>query len=85
MDQVYSFGLNHGARREYLIFIASAKIPERKGSISPSSFYGQLPDYWSRVFSLVYPVDECSFKEMKMWGQSEISFYCFVFGVNQED
>ena len=28
-----------------VLFIASAKIPEREGSISPSSFYGQLPDY----------------------------------------
>ena len=26
------------------LFITSAKIPEGKGSISPSSFYGQLPD-----------------------------------------
>ena len=25
-------------------FITSAKILERKGSISPPSFYGQLPD-----------------------------------------
>ena len=65
-----------------IVYIASAKIPEREGSISPSNFYGQLPDYWSNVFSLIYPVDECSFKEMKTWGQCEISFYCFVFGVN---
>ena len=27
------------------VFIAMAKIPERKGSISPSSFYEHLPDY----------------------------------------
>ena len=27
------------------LFIASAKTLEREGSISPSSFYGQLPDY----------------------------------------
>ena len=27
------------------LFIASAKIQEREGSISPSNFYGQLPDY----------------------------------------
>ena len=27
------------------MFIASAKIPEREESISPSSFHGQLPDY----------------------------------------
>ena len=51
-----------------IVYIASAKIPEREGSISPSNFYGQLPGYWSHVFSLIYPVDECSFKEMKTWG-----------------
>ena len=28
-----------------VLFIASAKIPEREGGISPFSFYGQLPDY----------------------------------------
>ena len=27
------------------MLIASVKIPEREGSIFPSSFYGQLPDY----------------------------------------
>ena len=65
--------------------IASTEILEREGSISPSSFYGQLPDYWSNAFSLIYPVDEFSFKEMKMWGQSKISSYCFVLCVNQEN
>ena len=29
-----------------VLFIGLAKIPERKGSISPSSFYGQLPGYY---------------------------------------
>ena len=29
----------------YIVFIVSAEIPEHEGSISPSSFYGQLPDY----------------------------------------
>ena len=28
-----------------VLFIGSAKTKEREGSISPSSFYGQLPDY----------------------------------------
>ena len=28
-----------------VLFIGLAKIPEREGSISPSSFYGQLADY----------------------------------------
>ena len=27
------------------MFIAPAKIPECEGSISPSNFYGQLPEY----------------------------------------
>ena len=57
--------------------IASAKIPEREGSISPSSFDRQLPDYQSHVFSLIYPVLEFSFQEMKTWGQSKNSSYCF--------
>ena len=30
--------------------VCFGSIPERKGSISPASFYGQLPDYWSHVF-----------------------------------
>ena len=28
-----------------IMFITLAKIPEHKESISPSNFYGQLPDY----------------------------------------
>ena len=69
--------------RKIVLFIASSKIPEPEGSISPSSFYGQLPDYQSHV--LIYSVGEFSFKEVKTWGQSKISSYCFVFGVNQEN
>ena len=34
------------------MLIASTKIPEHEGSISPSSFYGQLPDYKSHVSAL---------------------------------
>ena len=34
--------------------------------------YGQLPDYKSHVFSLIYPVDEFSLKEMRIWGRSKI-------------
>ena len=34
------------------MLIASAKIPEREGNISPSSFYGRLPDYQSHVLVL---------------------------------
>ena len=56
-----------------VLFIASAKIPKHEGNISPSSFYGQLLDYQSNVFSLMYPEDEFSFKGVKTWGQSKIS------------
>ena len=68
-----------------VLFIGSAKISEREGTISPSSFYAQLPDYWSHDFSLIYPVGEFSLKGINTWGQSKISSYCFVFGVNQEN
>ena len=34
-----------GCRELDAMLIASAKIPEREGRISPSSFYGHLPDY----------------------------------------
>ena len=66
-------------------FIASAKILEHKGSISPSSFNGQRHNYQSHIFSLIYQVGEFSFKGVKTWGQSKIPSYCFVFGVNQEN
>ena len=55
----------------------SAESLERGGIISSRSFYGQLPDYYSHVFSLIHPVDEFSFKEMRTWGQSKISS-CFL-------
>ena len=35
----------HCCREVDVILIASTKIPERQGSISPSSFYGHMPDY----------------------------------------
>ena len=60
----------------HIMFIASTKILECKGSISQSSFYGQLPNYQSHAFCLVYQVDEFSFKEMRCWGQHKISSYC---------
>ena len=31
---------------------------------------------WLTVISLIHPEDKLSFKEMRIWGQSEISFYC---------
>ena len=35
-----------------IALMASAEFPEREGCISPSSFYGQLPDNWSHVLAL---------------------------------
>ena len=35
-----------------IVLIASAEFPEREGCVFPSSFYGQLPDYWSHVLAL---------------------------------
>ena len=34
------------------LLVASAKILEPEGGISPPSFYGQLPDYQSHVLAL---------------------------------
>ena len=42
-----------------IMLIASTKIPERKGSFSPSSFYGQLPDYWSHLLFLLQMSSSC--------------------------
>ena len=36
-------------------------------------------------FSLIYPVDEFSLNEIRMWGQSKISSHCFKFCVNQKN
>ena len=44
----------------------SAESLEREGSLSSCSFYEKLADCYSHVFSLVHPVIEFSFKEMKM-------------------
>ena len=37
------------------MFIASTKIEELEGSISPSSFYGELSSYYSHVFQSYLP------------------------------
>ena len=54
---------------------ASAKTLEREGRISSSSFFRQLADKYSHVFSLFHPLplDESSFKEMRKWDLSKIS------------
>ena len=58
------------------MFIASFKIPESEGSVSSSSFYGQLPDYLRQVFSLTYPVDGFQGNEDVESVQDIILFFC---------
>ena len=66
---------------------ASAKIRERQGSISPSSFYGHLPDYLSYVLALSTKTMSFSFGSWSSWtkqgGWANLRFYLFVSGVNQ--
>ena len=60
------------------MFIASAKIPEREGSTyHHPTFMGNCPTN-CHVFSLIYPVDEFSFKQMMTCGQSKTSssYFC---------
>ena len=38
---------------------------------------GNCPTISHTFFSLIFPVDEFSLKEMRTWGQSKISSYCF--------
>ena len=57
----------------------STESLERERRISSCSFYWQLSDYYSHVFSLINPVDEFSFKEIRTWCQSKISSFC-LFG-----
>ena len=50
LEQEISIGCKCGHREKSCreldaMLIASAKIPEREGSILPSNFYGQLPVY----------------------------------------
>ena len=84
-DVVNFFGkANDGRdkRLNFAIFVVQsvgyvlAESLEREGNISLSSIYGQLADNYSHVFSLMHPVDEFSFKEMRMWGQPMISSCC---------
>ena len=49
VNQGHCFGLNPRLRGEYLMYTALTKILEHEGSISPSNFHGQLPNYWSHV------------------------------------
>ena len=48
-----------------------------EGIILSFSFCGQLANYYSHVFSLIHPLDEFSFQEMRTWVQSKFS-YCYL-------
>ena len=65
--------------------IASAKIKEREGSTSPSSFYGHLPLLLVTRVSLIYLVDEFFYlllmqlNEPRRLGESKVppsGFWC---------
>ena len=47
-----------------------------EGIILSFSFCGQLANYYSHVFSLIHPLDEFSFQEMRTWVQSKFSYCC---------
>ena len=70
---------------QMVVHIASAKIPERAGSISPSSFYRQLLDHSSHFLSLIYSVDEFFLKEMRACVSQRFHLIVFVFSVNQKN
>ena len=61
-----------------VVHIDSAKMPEHEGSISPSSFYEQLPDYQSHIFSPMYPVDEFSIRKNEHVGSVQNSILLFL-------
>ena len=51
--EIWSIKSELSAQAEILgVLIALAKIPDREGSISSSSFYGQLPENESHVLAL---------------------------------
>ena len=58
-------------RSNFAIFVVwissyvSAESLEPEGSISSCRFYGRLTDCYSYIFSVIHPVDELSFTEMK--------------------
>ena len=68
------------------MLIVSAKIPEREGGISPSSFYGHLPGLLVTRVSLIYLVVGffCFWCCWTKWGGwVNLKFYLFISGVNQ--
>ena len=60
----------------------SGKILECEGSISLSTYMGNIIHTF---FSFIHPVDEFSFKEMRMWGQPKTSSCCLCVWCNSKE
>ena len=78
-------------RPNYAIFLiwsasyASAETLRRGGSMSSYSFFEQLNDYYSHVFSLTPRVYESFFKETRTWANSKISSCCLCVWCNSRE
>ena len=46
------------------------------GAWHHAAFMGNWPIFINHVFTLIHPLDEFSFKEMRTWSQSKISSCC---------
>ena len=57
-----------------------AKILEREGASHHPAFMGSFPTVSHMPLAL-----SSQWTNSPTWGQSKISFYCFVFGVNKEN
>ena len=60
-----------------LCLLLRLKCWSARGASQHPDFTGNCTTISHMFFSLIYPVDEFSLKEMRMWGQSKISSYCF--------
>ena len=60
-----------------LCLLLRLKCWSARGASQHLAFTGNCTTISHMFFSLIYPVDEFSLKEMRMWGQSKISSYCF--------
>ena len=62
-------------QQDRVLAMLRLKPQNMRGKIPPSSFYRQLADYYLHIFSLIHPVGEFSFKEMRTYGQFKILSY----------
>ena len=82
MDFLLKTNYGRDRRPNYAIFLvwsasyASAETLRCEESMSSYSFFEQLTDYYSHVFSLILPMCESFFKEMRTWAKSKISSCC---------